>query len=85
MKTFASEIWGLFVDDGALAVGLLVWCAAADLLPVVLPESTADAVVFFLGCAVVLFVNLAMTVRRARPSDDARSAPAGSTASTSSN
>jgi hypothetical protein len=61
------ELLGLFVDDGSLALALLAWTAAAGLgLPRLgLPASLA-APILFLGYLVILFENLARTVRRKR-------------------
>ena len=46
-----GELWGLFVDDGALVVLALAWVAVAGwLLPLVIAPT---------ACAVLLFVGLA--------------------------
>lgn len=62
--TIVRELWGLFVDDGALAVALVVWCAVAGFG---LPRSgLADpwqGPTLFLGCLVILIVNVWMSAR----------------------
>jgi hypothetical protein len=55
VRAFAAEILGLFVDDGSLALGLLLWCAAiaisTSLLPSLMP---VGASIWFVGCALIL-------------------------------
>ncbi len=69
LRAVVSEIVHLFVDDGSLAVGLVVWCAVVGgggvLLPGLLPVAGPA---LFIGCAGIL---LGTVVRSAR-------APAGS-------
>ena len=65
--TAVREIWGLFVDDGALALGLLIWCAVAGfLLPRLSLPAGADATVLFLGCLLILVASVAVASRRKR-------------------
>ncbi len=60
-----KEVWGLFVDDGSLALGLVIWCAAAGLgLTYVVPSKTWRAPILFIGCLAILLANVAATVRR---------------------
>src|SRR3954452_8512011 len=70
-RAILAEIVGLFVDDGSLALGLLLWCAtvgiSTSLLPSLLP---VGAPIWFVGCALVL---LGTVLRSARP----QSPPAG--------
>jgi hypothetical protein len=59
------ELWGLFVDDGSLAVALVVWCVIAGLvLPHLLPSNDWRGPLFFIGCVVILLVNIGAAVRR---------------------
>lgn len=61
------ELWGLFVDDGSLAVALVLWCAAAGLGLRLLPVANAlDAPLLFAGCLAILIVNVARAARRYR-------------------
>lgn len=61
------EIVGLFIDDGSLAIAILVWVAiVALLLPALgLPE-VWRAILLFVGCVVILIENVARSVRRRR-------------------
>ncbi len=65
IRTILSETWGLFVDDGALAVALVVWGAGAGLgLPMTgLPEAWR-APVLFLGFLAILLVNVLLAARK---------------------
>ncbi|TAL91363.1 MAG: hypothetical protein EPN46_05300 [Candidimonas sp.] len=64
---FLRKLGRLFVDDGHLALALILWCVAAG---VVLPQWAAhnawSAPVFALGCVVVFLVNVARSVGRHR-------------------
>ena len=67
LVTAVREVWGLFVDDGALALGLLIWCAVAGLLlPKLSLPAGAGAVVLFIGCLSVLVATVFAAVRRKR-------------------
>lgn len=57
-----KEIAGLFVDDGSLALAVLVWLALCALLARLAPARW-DGVILFLGLAVLLLENAR---RRAR-------------------
>jgi hypothetical protein len=60
-----GELWDLFVDDGSLALSLVLWCAAAGLIvPRVIVSNSWDAVILFVGCVAILVVNVAAAVRR---------------------
>src|SRR3954447_14211269 len=65
VRAILAEIVGLFVDDGSLALGVLLWCAAVgistSLLPSLIP---VGAPIWFVGCALVQF---GCTLRSARP------------------
>ncbi len=62
---FLRKLGRLFVDDGSLAIALILWCIVAGL---VLPRFAAQthwaAPLFALGCLVILLVNIAKTVAR---------------------
>ncbi|MBI1778262.1 MAG: hypothetical protein HYR63_23235 [Proteobacteria bacterium] len=62
-----SELLGLFVDDGSLAVGLLVWLAVVGLLAPRAPlGAEAMAAILFLGCLAILIENVRRTAQRRR-------------------
>lgn len=65
MRAIISEIIGLFVDDGFLALALVLWCAAiglgAVLLPTLLP---ALGPILFVGCAAILLGTVLRAARQ---------------------
>lgn len=66
MKTALSELVSLFVEDGSLALAILIWLALAGLLvPRFDGLSPWQGAVLFAGLALILVEN---TWRRARGS-----------------
>ncbi len=64
---FLRELFGLFVDDGSLAVNLLVWtAAAAALLPHLPLAEEWLAPLLFAGYLLVLVENVVRATRKAR-------------------
>jgi hypothetical protein len=62
--TAMRELWGLFVDDGSLALALLVWCALAGLgLPQLMLPAEWNAPILFVGCIVILVANVTVGTR----------------------
>lgn len=61
------QLWGLFVDDGSLAITLVIWCAGAGF---VLPRSISfndwNAPILFVGCGAILLANVVLTARHHR-------------------
>jgi hypothetical protein len=65
LLAFASDIFGLFVDDGSLALAVLVWVALVGLASALLPvPSAAIGILIFLGCAAILAENVLRRARR---------------------
>ena len=61
----ARELFGLFVDDGSLALAVLAWVAIAVLVFPALPiPGDWLAVALFAGLALILVENLLRTARR---------------------
>ena len=61
----ARELIGLFIDDGSLAVAVLVWVAITVLAFPALPvDGGWLAIALFIGLAVILVENLLRTARR---------------------
>lgn len=58
-----GEIFGLFVDDGSLAVSLLVWCAIVGGAHALMPglPAVASGAALLIGCATILLVNAGRT------------------------
>jgi hypothetical protein len=60
----ARELVGLFVDDGSLAIAVLIWVAIAVLAFPALPvDGGWLAVALFAGLALILVENLLRTAR----------------------
>lgn len=67
IKTILREIFGLFVDDGAFALAILIWLglmgwiiSRLDLSPAIV------ALIFFAGLALILIESTARYARRKR-------------------
>ncbi len=68
----ARKVFGLFVDDGSLALSILVWIFALHVVaPIVFIEQTWAAPVLFLGCAGILIENVLRAARQPLPSTQA--------------
>lgn len=62
-----KELWGLFVDDGSLALALIIWVAITGFgLPRVPVPAAWDAPILFIGCVVILVFNVLRSVVRGR-------------------
>jgi hypothetical protein len=70
MKVIVSAvagIWGLFVDDGLLALGLVIWCVVARwALPGIAAPQAIRGPILFIGCLLILIVDVLITARRSR-------------------
>lgn len=65
-----AELWSLFVDDGALAFALVLWCGLATWgLPLLGTESAIRAPLLLIGCMVILVVNVLWTALRRRSAE----------------
>jgi hypothetical protein len=61
------EIVGLFIDDGSLAIGILIWIAIVALVfPALGVPDVWRAIFLFGGCAAILIENVARSARRSR-------------------
>lgn len=62
-RLLVDEIFGLFVDDGSLAVSLLIWCAIVGGARAFLPglPATVSGAALLVGCAAILLVNAGRT------------------------
>ena len=64
IRTILSEIFGLFVDDGAFAITILLWLIIAGVaLPRLGISPPAKAIILFAGLAAILMES---ALRRAR-------------------
>ncbi|HZT42533.1 MAG TPA: hypothetical protein VFA07_10085 [Chthonomonadaceae bacterium] len=68
LLTALQEVYGLFVEDGSLAVAILLWIGFAALLFPHLPEGAAAwrAPVFFAGVVLLLLENVWRSARQKR-------------------
>jgi hypothetical protein len=65
--TALTQVWGLFVDDGLLALGLVVWCAVTRwALPAIAAPQVIRAPLLLVGCLLVLIADVLITARRHR-------------------
>jgi uncharacterized membrane protein YtjA (UPF0391 family) len=65
IRTILTELWGLFVDDGALAAALVLWGVGAGLgLPLTATPTAWQAPILFLGFLVILLVNVLLAARK---------------------
>jgi len=68
----ARKVFGLFVDDGSLALSILVWIFALHMVaPIAFIERTWAAPVLFLGCGAILIENVLRASRQPLPSAEA--------------
>jgi hypothetical protein len=58
LRAILAELWGLFVDDGLLAIGLVLWVAVAALLVPAFGLRAIGGPLLFLGAAAVLVASL---------------------------
>ncbi len=67
LKAIAEAVWGLLVEDGSLAVGIIVALGVTWLAAAVLPEPALDQVGWLLLALLIalLIVNLRQAGRRA--------------------
>lgn len=66
LRAILSEIIGLFVDDGALALALVLWCGAVGAAHRLAPALSMPVLgaALLAGCAVILLGNLRRHVGR---------------------
>ncbi|HEX4077507.1 MAG TPA: hypothetical protein VHX61_01350 [Rhizomicrobium sp.] len=65
LKAIVAEIFGLFVDDGAFALAIIVWLGAVWLLLPRLSVPTAwGGIILFAGLALILVESATRRSRR---------------------
>ena len=65
----AREVFGLFVNDGSLALSILVWIFALHVvMPIVPMDQGGAAPALFLGCIGILIENVLRASRQPLPS-----------------
>ncbi len=65
LATIGHEIIGLFVDDGSFALAIVVWVALIGAASRFAHHPTAEAVLLFLGLALLLVFTAVRFARRA--------------------
>lgn len=65
MRTILNELIGLFIDDGSLAVALLIWCATIGVVVRLAPWLSAAGcgVALLLGSVAILLINVSQAAR----------------------
>jgi hypothetical protein len=65
LRAILGELVGLFVDDGSLALALLVWCAIVGAAVIVAPglPAAGSGVALLLGCVAILLANVGQTAK----------------------
>lgn len=68
LRAMLAEILGLFVDDGALALALLVWCGTVGIAALALPglPPWVPAAALVAGCVAILLITVLVAARRRR-------------------
>ncbi len=65
LMTAVTEIFGLFVEDGSLAIGILVWVAvAAFVFPQISGSEAWRSPVLFAGLVALLVENIWRSARK---------------------
>lgn len=65
LTTAVEEIFGLFVEDGSLAIGILIWLGIAASVFPHLPDSGAwRAPLLFVGLLLILAENVLRSARK---------------------
>lgn len=68
LKAMLRELMGLFVDDGSLAAGAVIWAAICGWgLPLLGVGPRAEAALLVLGLAALLLENTLRASGRVRP------------------
>jgi hypothetical protein len=67
LRTVATELFGLFVDDGRLAILALAWMVVAALLLSNLPAGSLwPGLILFAGLALILIDSVTRTTQSVR-------------------
>lgn len=68
LRAISREIIGLFVDDGSLALALVLWCAGTGAAVMLLPGLPVafSAALLLAGCCGILLVNVLRAARTRR-------------------
>ena len=65
IKTIGAEIFGLFIDDGSLAIAIVIWLAGAGIIiPHLIISPLFKGVILFIGLTVIPVENAIRCARR---------------------
>jgi len=68
LNALVDEVLGMFVDDGSLAIAILVVVALAGWVSLRFENtSTVVGTILFIGCLAALVENIVRTTRRSSP------------------
>ena len=68
LNALVDEVLGMFVDDGSLAIAILVVVALAGWVSLRFENvSTVVGAILFIGCLAALVENIVRTTRRSSP------------------
>jgi hypothetical protein len=65
IRNILHEVFGLFVDDGSFALGILVWIGIVWLVPTRTRLAGHNGIILFLGLGLILVENVIRFSRRA--------------------
>jgi hypothetical protein len=68
LRAIMAELVGLFVDDGALALALVLWCGGVGLTVLLVPALPGPlaAAALVAGCVGILLANVLRAARKRR-------------------
>jgi hypothetical protein len=64
LRSTLREVWGLFVDDGSLAIAILVWVGALWLLPASDAPERWKGLILFAGLGLILMESALRYARK---------------------
>lgn len=64
LRAIFAELFGLFVDDGAFAVAILLWLIVIGVVVRMMPAGAWQAIVLFAGLACILVESALRRSRR---------------------
>jgi hypothetical protein len=70
LRRIMRELIGLFIDDGSLAVVVVIWIAiCAVVLPILVPTASWQGPIMFVGLALILLESVTRRAKQGIKSD----------------